>query len=97
MLFHIFIWLCLQDYLCDDSGEPGGDASEGISKLLELLILGHEVKIICTHNFLNAYMICLRINLVEIQFLKLEFSELASVITVKMYAYTIKKNDINCI
>ena len=33
----------------------------------------------------------------EIQFLKLEFSELASVITVKMYAYMIKKNDINCI
>ena len=32
--------------------------------------------------------------MVEIQFLKLEFTELASVITVKMYAYTIKKNDI---
>ena len=44
ILFHTYIQLCLQDYLCDDSGEPGGDASEGISKLLELLILGHEVK-----------------------------------------------------
>ena len=32
-----------------------------------------------------------------IQFLKLEFSELASLITVKMYAYTINKNDIKCI